>query len=95
MDTVRRTALLVALALVVAGGDAFAQSCAMCASSFGQNDPAARAMSWSILFMMATPYAVVGTVAAVLVYFHRRAASRFTVLEHGRAVRPSDEGEIS
>lgn len=88
--------LAILLGILVGAADVFAQSCAMCASSFGQNDPAARAMSWSILFMMAAPYTIVGTVVAVLLYLHRRAAARrFTALHDGRPLRPAGEGEIS
>jgi heme/copper-type cytochrome/quinol oxidase subunit 2 len=65
--------LLLALAPAT---QALAQSCAMCGSSFGQNDPVQRAFSWSILFLMATPYTIVGAVALWLVYMHRRAAGR-------------------
>jgi len=70
-------------------GRALAQSCAMCGSSFGENDPVSRAFSWSILFLMATPYTIVGTIAAVLFYLHRRAPGRrrASVIDLGKAAR--------
>ena len=67
---------LAALVPVLAPGRAWAQSCAMCGSSFGENDPVSRAFSWSILFMMATPYTVVGLIAAFLFVSYRRAGRR-------------------
>src|SRR5438094_9317845 len=61
--------------VVGAVADALAQSCAMCGSGLS-DDPLGRAISWSILFLMATPYTIVGTVALSLVWIHRRAAGR-------------------
>ena len=77
-----------ALALATFGpvADALAQSCAMCTSSFGPNDPTSRAFSWSILFLMAAPYSIVGTVAGWLFLTYRRApgARRATVIDLAR-----------
>ena len=71
-----------ALALVVAWSTtrALAQSCAMCGSSFGVDDPVQRAFSWSILFLMAAPYTLFGAVAGWLFYAHRRAGRRRTTV---------------
>jgi hypothetical protein len=68
---------------------ALAQSCAMCASSFGQNDPMSRAFSWSILFLMATPYTIVGAIGAFLFFMHRRTPGRrrATIIDLARASR--------
>ena len=72
-----RTSLVsTAYVLAAAAGRAWAQSCAMCGSSFGENDPVSRAFSWSILFMMATPYTVVGLIGAFLFFTYRRAGRR-------------------
>ena len=70
------TASVVAASVLLGVADALAQSCAMCASSFGENDPVSRAFSWSILFMMATPYTVVGLIGAFLFFTYRRAGQR-------------------
>ncbi len=81
-----------ALSLVLGGpGYALAQSCAMCASSFGPDDPIQRAFSWSILFLMATPYTIVGTVAGWLFLTYRRAPGRHraSVIDLGRVRRPT------
>jgi hypothetical protein len=48
----------------------------MCASSFGPNDPRQRAFNWSILFLMAAPYAVFITAALCLVILYRRGRGR-------------------
>ncbi len=53
-----------------------AQSCAMCASSFGPNDPVTKAFNWSIIFLMAAPYTLVAVVGGWLFVTYRRAARR-------------------
>ena len=81
-----------ALALTLASvSRAVAQSCAMCLSSFGPDDPIQRAFSWSILFLMATPYTIVGTVAGWLIMTHRRAPGRHraSVIDLGRVRQPA------
>ncbi len=52
------------------------QACAVCLTSGGQNDPVADAFKWSVLFLMAMPYTVAGSIAVWLFYNHRRAAGR-------------------
>ena len=63
---------------------AFAQGCAMCATGIGgPNDPLARGMNASILFLMSMPFALVGSVGAWFFYMYRRAERlrrSFTVL---------------
>jgi branched-subunit amino acid ABC-type transport system permease component len=86
MTTLRR--LAPALVVALSAGRAWAQSCAMCGSSFGENDPVSRAFSWSILFMMATPYTVVGLIGAFLFFNYRRAGRRrAAVIDLRRASR--------
>ena len=68
--------LATAVALLGPRASAFAQSCAMCASSFGPNDPRQRAFNWSILFLMAAPYTLFGGAVLCLVILHRRGAGR-------------------
>ena len=79
--TPRSPSRLVALllgGLAVAGNasGAAAQSCAMCGSAFGAEDPLGRAFSWSILFLMAAPYTIAGTVGTWLFFTYRRARHR-------------------
>ena len=83
------TASVVAASVLLGVADALAQSCAMCASSFGENDPVSRAFSWSILFMMAMPYTIFGTIAAIIFWTHRRAGDRprAAIIDLGKAAR--------
>ena len=68
--------VLITTALVVGRAlPAGAQACAMCGSALA-DDPLGRAFSWSILFMMAVPYTVVGAAGAWLYYMYRRAPGR-------------------
>lgn len=68
-------ALLVTVLAFLAGRvpAALAQSCAMCGSAFGPGDPTARAISYSILFLMAAPYSLVAVIAGWLYFTYRRA----------------------
>jgi len=102
----RRLAASVAAVVLAAAPRAFAQSCAMCASSFGQNDPVTRAFSWSILFLMATPYTIVAVIGAFLFLKHRRLpgrrratiidlASRMGRLVRGSAPVEGDGGDLA
>ncbi len=61
-------ALLAALA-------ADARACADCLTGFGE-DSTAEAFNWSVLFLMATPYLVVGSIFGWLCYRYRRAAAK-------------------
>jgi hypothetical protein len=59
--------------LMVALGDSrIAQACAVCITG-GANDPTADAFNASVLFLMATPYLVVGSIAGGLYFVYRRA----------------------
>ena len=51
-----------------------AHACSVCLT--GANDPTADAFNWSVLFLMATPYTVVGSIAGWLFYTHRRSAAK-------------------
>jgi hypothetical protein len=94
MRPVARLAVsLPAAAVVLAAADALAQGCAMCGSSFGENDPVTRAFSWSILFLMATPYTIVGLIGAYLYYLHRRGGRRPRPAVVRLARSPSDGGQ--
>ena len=53
---------------------AIANACAVCWG--GDGGPAQDAFNWSVLFLMAAPYTVVGSVAGWLVYTYRRAAAK-------------------
>lgn|SRR5512145_916310 len=92
----RVTTLLPPLGALAAAGQAFAQGCAMCGSALG-DDPLGRAISWSVIFMMATPYMVVGSVGGWILYKHWRARpERGAVIALTRAATrraiPADAG---
>jgi hypothetical protein len=92
-------AILALLALVGPGvGDALAQGCAMCGSAL-KDDPTGRAISWSVLFLIAAPYTVVGLVGGYIFYTYRRAAAdrRASVIDLFRTRRavPRPGGDIS
>jgi hypothetical protein len=92
----RWSTALGAILSLAAVSDALAQSCAMCASSFGVNDPVTKAFNWSIIFLMAAPYTLVATVGGWLFFTYRRAAgrSRASVTRLPLASRPSAPVEV-
>jgi hypothetical protein len=51
-----------------------AHACAVCVT--GAGDPTADAFNWSVLFLMAMPYLVVGSIAGGLFYNYRRTAAK-------------------
>ena len=51
-----------------------ARACAVCFSD--GDDAVSRAFNWSIAFLMAAPYLVVGSIGGSLFYFYRRAVKR-------------------
>jgi len=67
-----RSIVLVLAALAARAPSAFAQGCAMCGSSFGQNDPTAEAFNSSVIFLMLAPYAIFFTALACIVFMYRR-----------------------
>ena len=68
--------LVVAALLAIVPADALAQGCAMCKTALdGPMDPTTEAFNVSSLFLMATPYTVVGTVG-VWLYLNARRGDR-------------------
>ena len=67
---------------------ALAQGCAMCGTAL-KDDPTGRAISWSVLLLIAAPYTVVGLVGGYIFYTYRRAAAdrRASVIELFRSRR--------
>ncbi len=60
-----------------------AHTCSVCLT--GADDPTADAFNASVLFLMATPYVVVGSIAGGLIFIYRRALKR---REHTERVQP-------
>ena len=58
---------------------AVAEACAVCGTGPGvEGDPTVRGFYWGILFLMAMPFAIAGSIGAWLVYRYWRAnADRF------------------
>lgn len=73
-----RLCLLLAISVAVALFlfPAAAEACSVCLAGVSENDPVTNAFNWSILFLIAMPYAVVGSIGGWLFYVHRRAAKR-------------------
>lgn len=61
-------------AMAVIRAPALAHACSVCLT--GDSGPMGDAYNWSVLFLMATPYSVIGCVGAWLVYKYRRAAAK-------------------
>ncbi len=51
-------------------------ACAVCLTGASGDDPLADAFNWSVLFLMATPYTVLGSIGVWLYFAHRRASVR-------------------
>jgi hypothetical protein len=49
-------------------------ACAVCLT--GADGAVADAYDWSVLFLMATPYTVIGSIAGYLVFAYRRASAK-------------------
>ena len=77
---------------------ALAQGCAMCGTAI-KDDPTGRAISWSVLFLIAAPYTVVGLVGGYIFFTYRRAAAgrRASVIDLFRTRRLASRpgGDIS
>jgi hypothetical protein len=54
---------------------AVAEACAVCLTG-AQNDPTANAFNWSILFLMAMPYAILGSIGGWFFYVYKRAVRK-------------------
>ena len=52
-----------------------AHGCAVCLTG-SADDPLTDAFNWSVLFLMAMPYTVLGSIGAFLFYSYRRSAKR-------------------
>lgn len=63
-----------AVATVLMTNPRAADACAVCVT--GAGDPTADAFNWSVLFLMAMPYLVVGSIGGGLFYTYRRTAAK-------------------
>ena len=73
----RRAILLLALLTAIVGvmlAHGVAHACAVCGHATTPGDPLGRGFYWGMLFLLATPFAVVGTIGGWLAYWYWRAA---------------------
>lgn len=79
-NTIHRWVLvpMVAVAVLLYGAEsAFAQGCAMCSTLVGgPGDPLGQGMNTSILFLMAMPFAMTGSVGGWIAYMYWRGGTR-------------------
>jgi hypothetical protein len=68
----RKLAALLALLAGLFAKLPLVRACAVCLT--GADGSVADAYDWSVLFLMTTPYLVVGSIGACLAYAYRRAA---------------------
>jgi hypothetical protein len=82
-----KTKIFALAGLLLAAMPNIARACSVC---FADGDDAvSRAFNWSIAFLMAAPYLVVGSIGGSLFYFYRRAASKSeTQKESSQPVAP-------
>lgn len=71
----RRFSFVISVSAPVLFFPVLALACAVCVTG-AADDPVTDAFKWSVLFLMATPYTIVGSIAGWLVYTHWRAAAK-------------------
>ena len=67
-------------------GPSIVNACSVCLT--GANDPTADAFNWSVLFLMAMPYTVVGSIAGWLFFSYRRSAAKQKEQEEKETAEP-------
>ena len=72
----RRYILAICTVAVVLLFPIVVQACAVCLTGASENDPVANAFNWSVLFLLTTPYAIVGSIGGWLFYRYKSAARR-------------------
>ena len=96
MSAASRLSLAVLGLLGPGASHALAQGCAMCGTAL-KDDQLGQAFGWSVLFLIAAPYSVVGLLGGYIFYAYwrpgaRRRASVIDLFETGRlARRPGGE----
>ncbi|MEA2626576.1 MAG: hypothetical protein QOD06_2621 [Candidatus Binatota bacterium] len=89
-----RELLVVAPAALLLPAAAWGQ-CAMCGTAIqGQDDPLARGLFWSVVFLISLPYTIVGGLVLTFVILHRRAARGFLGERSGATARRREQGGL-
>ena len=91
MSTAARLSLALLALLGPGASHALAQGCAMCGTAL-KDDQLGQAFGWSVLFLIAAPYSVVGILGGYIFYAYwrpaaRRRASVIDLFKTGRLVR--------
>jgi hypothetical protein len=73
------------------GAEFMAHACSVCVT--GANDPTADAYNASVLFLMATPYAVLGSIGGGLFLAYRRRVSKAEAPENDPTTHDLDLNE--
>jgi hypothetical protein len=81
----------VVAAFAVAGVTSISGACSVCLT--GAEDATAEAINASVLFLMATPYLVVGSIVGGLFLAYRRAAAKSELVEEGQAAVPTSQND--
>lgn len=79
--------MLVATGTAFLSWTALSWGCAVCLT--GANDSSADGFNTSVLFLMSTPYLVVGSIVAALIFSYRRALKRREQVENAEAEEPA------
>jgi hypothetical protein len=83
-------AAILLAALLTVPSDLLAQGCAMCKTAVGgSEDPLARGLNVSILFLMSMPFLLAGSVGGWFFYMYRRSRRHVPTL---RLVQTAKEG---
>jgi hypothetical protein len=69
-----KSKILVLIGLLVIAIPDIGAACSVCFTD--GDDAVSRAFNWSIAFLMAAPYLVVGSIGGCLFYLYRRAAAK-------------------
>jgi hypothetical protein len=80
-----------AAAFAAAGVASISNACSVCLT--GAEDATAEAINASVLFLMATPYLVVGSIVGGLFLAYRRAAAKNELVEEGQAAVPTSRND--
>lgn len=83
MNAVAKNFLPVLASMLLAPG--LVHACAVCLTGAG-DDPVTDAFNWSVFFLMAAPYTVVGAIAGWLVYAKRRSTAKASTETAGEPV---------
>jgi hypothetical protein len=83
--------IALAAAFAAAGIASISEACSVCLT--GAEDATAEAINASVLFLMATPYLVFGSIVGGLFVVYRRATAKSELVEEGQAAVPTSRND--